>query len=59
LRIIYRLEEQPWTDDQAAARLGIDRPRLAALVHWRLERFTPEELRGNLAILGQPEAGCP
>lgn len=47
------IEEQGWTQEQAAKVLGIAQPRISELVHGRIERFTVDTLLQYLSMLGK------
>lgn len=52
-RIAAIIEERGWTQSQAAAALGIDQPKVSALVRGRLRDFSTERLLRFLTRLDQ------
>ncbi len=52
-RIVAIIEARGWTQSQAAAALGVDQPKVSALVRGRLRNFSTERLLRFLTRLDQ------
>src|SRR5436309_12922745 len=52
-KIRETIEANEWTQAQAAAKMGIDQPKVSAIVRGRLEDFSIDRLLVGLERLGQ------
>lgn len=53
LRIVRIMREREWSQAQAAAGMGIDQPKVSAIVRMRLTPFSTERLLHFLTLLDQ------
>lgn len=53
IEIEHLIEARGWTQQQAAASLGLTQPQVSAIIRGRLERFSTDRLIQVLTALGQ------